>query len=59
VQIVDDISGRMFVPGEVWVPMPGCNHREVARFEGKESLGYNQILKKLSEVAEELTNSQS
>jgi len=58
-KIVDDMSGRMFVPGEVWVPMPGCNHREVARFESKDSLGYKQILKKLSEVAEEVTTSQS
>lgn len=47
----------MFVPGEVRVAMQGCNHREVARFENKESLGYNQIVRKLNEVAREITTS--
>jgi Putative serine esterase (DUF676) len=58
VQIVDDISGRMFVPGEVPVPMPGCNHREVARFESKDSNGYRKIINKLKEVTSDIANSQ-
>jgi hypothetical protein len=48
----------MFVDGEVRVPMPGCNHREVARFESKDSNGYKKIINKLNEVASEITNSQ-
>jgi hypothetical protein len=47
----------MFVSGEVKVPMPGCDHREVARFEGKQSSGYKKIINKLSEVTSEITNS--
>lgn len=57
-QIVDDTSGRMFVAGEVSVPMQGCNHREVACFESKDSNGYRKIVNKLKEVTSEITNSQ-
>jgi hypothetical protein len=48
----------MFVDGEVPIPMPSCNHREVARFESKDSNGYIKIVNKLNEVASEITNSQ-
>lgn len=47
----------MCVPGEVKVPMPGCDHRDVARFESKESNGYRKIINKLKEVTAEITNS--
>ncbi|KAE9366534.1 hypothetical protein N431DRAFT_281230, partial [Stipitochalara longipes BDJ] len=55
-KIVDDMSGRMNVPGEVVVPMPGCNHREVAKFASKDTNGYQKIVNKLTEVTSEITN---
>lgn len=48
----------MDVETEVPIPMAGCDHRTICRFEGPQSSSYRLILTQLLEVATEATNRQ-
>lgn len=43
----------MGIPGERIVPMLGCNHTTVCRFEGESSFGYQSIFGVLQDWAKE------
>jgi protein SERAC1 len=43
-QIVDDDTGTLDVPGEIIVPMSGCDHQGVCRFPKAASNNYRMIL---------------
>jgi hypothetical protein len=48
----------MGIPGERIVPMHGCDHSTVCRFEGEASFGYQSILQVLQDWADEAKESQ-
>jgi hypothetical protein len=48
----------MDVSNEVLIPMPGCDHRTICRFESDKIEAYQNVLGILQEVASEVTNSQ-
>jgi hypothetical protein len=43
--------------GEIVIPMGGCDHRSICRFESAQSVGYENISAVLHEVADDVTNS--
>jgi len=49
----------MGIPGERIVPMHGCDHSTICRFDGDSSFGYQSIFEVLQDWAEEAKESQS
>lgn len=49
----------MDVSNEVPIPMLGCDHQTICRFESERSGAYQDVLRVLNEVASEVTTSQS
>jgi hypothetical protein len=43
---------------EIVIPMGGCDHRSICRFENAQSVGYEKVSAALHEVAVEVTDSQ-
>ncbi|KFZ03761.1 hypothetical protein V502_10684 [Pseudogymnoascus sp. VKM F-4520 (FW-2644)] len=50
-RVVDNDTGTMNVPGEVIVPMNGCDHRDICRFSGVESNNYRLVLSEIKELS--------
>lgn len=48
----------MNVATETIIPMSGCDHRTVCRFDSKKSESYKSVLSILKEAVEEATTSQ-
>jgi hypothetical protein len=48
----------MGIPGERIVPMHGCNHTTVCKFEDETNFGYQSIFEVLRDWAEEAKESQ-
>jgi hypothetical protein len=58
-QIVDKHTGVMNIDGELIVPMDGCDHTTVCRFENASSDGYKSILDVLVRYTAQARESQS
>lgn len=58
-KIVDESSGIMGLPDERIVPMHGCDHKTICRFESETSSGYQSILGVLQGWADVAKESQS
>ena len=51
IQIVDDETGTLDVPGETIVPMSGCDHRTICWFPRPNSNGYLLVLAHIKKLA--------
>jgi hypothetical protein len=58
-KIVDEDSGIIGFPEERIVPMHGCDHRTICRFEAETSNGYKSILGVLQDWADAAKEGQS
>ena len=51
IHIVDEETGTLDVPGEIVVPMSGCDHRTICRFPRADSNGYLLVLAHIKNLA--------
>ncbi len=50
-QVVDEVSGVMEIPKETVVPMDGCDHQEICRFDDCTGSGYHKVSHHLEKLA--------
>jgi hypothetical protein len=52
-QVVDRNTGRLNVPGEIFLPMDGCDHQTICKFADAKSENYLNLLARIENIYRE------